>query len=407
MATNTVNHRGMIVVSGVSAAGNSQTTATVLPSGDHIFCEVNTVPANSGVTLSFKRIPSQIKVVNAGSNTLTVYPQVGGTINTGSVNAGVTIASGASTEFVAVTSTNWDSLTGTGGGGFGTVNNGTGGQVAYYASTSSAVSGEALSALMDSALGNTQGNVPIRGASTWAAGAPPAAGSTTQVQYNSSGNLAGATKLAVGSSGQLNFTAIAAPGSPGAGDVWYDSAQLVMAAYTGGLTKYKVGTIYQQTVAATALSNPTSFTTLITGNTAIPSSGILTIPSTFWAVGKKLRLTCWGSVTTGASIVVSISPFLGTNRLATGTSANSPGINAANVVWWNQFDLLCTATGASGSISLWRMGMYSTGGVINSSAVVNSLPLNTNLGLDLQGLFGTSNGSNSIQLNDFTAEALN
>ena len=64
------------------------------------------------------------------------------------------------------------------GTGSGTVNSGTAGQVAYYNTSTNAVSGESLSALMDSALGSTQGSVLYRGASTWSVLSP---GINTQV----------------------------------------------------------------------------------------------------------------------------------------------------------------------------------------------------------------------------------
>lgn len=72
-----------------------------------------------------------------------------------------------------------------GGGGSGTVNSGTAGQVAYYASTGSAVSGESLSTLIDSAVGSTRGSILERGASGWALITPGTAG--TKLVSNGSG----------------------------------------------------------------------------------------------------------------------------------------------------------------------------------------------------------------------------
>lgn len=56
---------------------------------------------------------------------------------------------------------------GGGGGGSGTVNSGTTGQVGYYAASGTAVSGESLTALFDSAYCNTFGRVLVRYASVW------------------------------------------------------------------------------------------------------------------------------------------------------------------------------------------------------------------------------------------------
>jgi hypothetical protein len=66
--------------------------------------------------------------------------------------------------------------------GSGTVNSGTTGQVAYYAANGTAVSGESLSALIDSAIGSTQGDVLYRGASAWSVLAPGTSGQFLQTQ---------------------------------------------------------------------------------------------------------------------------------------------------------------------------------------------------------------------------------
>lgn len=66
------------------------------------------------------------------------------------------------------------------GSGSGTVNAGTSGQVAYYASSSAAVSGQSLSALIDSALGSTQGNILYRNNSIWTVLAPGTSGQLLQ-----------------------------------------------------------------------------------------------------------------------------------------------------------------------------------------------------------------------------------
>jgi hypothetical protein len=70
--------------------------------------------------------------------------------------------------------------------GIGTVNSGTAGQVAYYGATGTAVSGESLSSLIDSAFGSAQGSVLYRGTSNWAALSPGVAGQFLQTQGSSS-----------------------------------------------------------------------------------------------------------------------------------------------------------------------------------------------------------------------------
>lgn len=62
----------------------------------------------------------------------------------------------------------------------GSVNSGTAGQVGYYASTGTAISGESLSSLLDSSIGSTQGDILYRSASGWVALPPGPAGNCFQ-----------------------------------------------------------------------------------------------------------------------------------------------------------------------------------------------------------------------------------
>jgi hypothetical protein len=78
------------------------------------------------------------------------------------------------------------SAVGSGGGGSGTVNSGTLGQVAYYPASSNAVSGESLSSLFDNSLGNVVGNIICRSPAGWTVLAPGAAGLV--LKSNSTGN---------------------------------------------------------------------------------------------------------------------------------------------------------------------------------------------------------------------------
>ena len=65
------------------------------------------------------------------------------------------------------------------------VNSGSTNNVAYYAGSGTAVSGETLSALLDASLGSTQGSVIYRGASTWTVLAPGTSGYFLQTQGSS------------------------------------------------------------------------------------------------------------------------------------------------------------------------------------------------------------------------------
>lgn len=95
---NTAKAVGGSVVTGVTA-GTTQTQAgaTALTGANNV---VGTVAnANDGVILPVAEVGDSVYVRNAGANTAKVYPPVGGSVNGGTANAAVTLASGASTVF--------------------------------------------------------------------------------------------------------------------------------------------------------------------------------------------------------------------------------------------------------------------------------------------------------------------
>ena len=81
----------------LSAAGTTQATATSIRASIAVF---TTVAANSGGVLGLAYSQPITVVINAGANTLTVYPLLGEKLNNLAINAGVQIASGKSALFV-------------------------------------------------------------------------------------------------------------------------------------------------------------------------------------------------------------------------------------------------------------------------------------------------------------------
>jgi hypothetical protein len=102
--------QGMVptLVLGIVAAGNSQGTATQLASLPSIQ-EVITVPSGSGVVLPPPSPGAEIIVINAGVNSLEVYPGVGFTINNNSspLTFGPTPPAA---KFIGSSTTNWYSV---------------------------------------------------------------------------------------------------------------------------------------------------------------------------------------------------------------------------------------------------------------------------------------------------------
>ena len=88
------------VATGLTAAGTTQTTALALTADVN---SVGTTALSSGVILPATASQSDTVVVfNGGANALEVYPPVGGTINGGATNAGVSLATLKGAEFRCV-----------------------------------------------------------------------------------------------------------------------------------------------------------------------------------------------------------------------------------------------------------------------------------------------------------------
>ena len=90
----------------VSAAGSTQGTATAITSSYNI---VTTAAAGTGVILPTPVTPFgyNVTVLNRGANPVIVYPQTGGSIDGGTVNAGVTVPTGYTLSIVGTSATAW------------------------------------------------------------------------------------------------------------------------------------------------------------------------------------------------------------------------------------------------------------------------------------------------------------
>ncbi len=124
-----------------------------------------------------------------------------------------------------------------------------------------------------------------------------APGSSGQLIYNSSNLFTGAADLTVGSSGQLNLAAISAPGSPAAGDLWYDSARNTFGFLSAGMVTQPSGIIWQAIAPGTAASG-SNFVSVIQGTYGPTSTiGSLRIPATTLKPGKIIRPHLFGTGT--------------------------------------------------------------------------------------------------------------
>ncbi len=92
------------VAAGISAAGNSQSNATVLRAQDNA---ITTCNSGAGVELPAAAIGEHVLVLNRGAAACLVYPPSGGQIEASGTNAAVTLAAGGDATFEAFTATQW------------------------------------------------------------------------------------------------------------------------------------------------------------------------------------------------------------------------------------------------------------------------------------------------------------
>ena len=90
---------------GVTAAGTTQGTATVLP--PRMAYNVTTTPAGSGILLPASVSGAEIAVANNGANALLIYPNGVEKINALAASAGFSAAAGTVTIFYCFTAGQW------------------------------------------------------------------------------------------------------------------------------------------------------------------------------------------------------------------------------------------------------------------------------------------------------------
>jgi hypothetical protein len=93
-----------LLANSLTATGNSQGTALALGSDFNVF---TTVAASTGCILPTGSAADWYTVVNHGSNTLSVYPPVGGKIANGSTNAAFSVGANKTAQFQCIDGLNY------------------------------------------------------------------------------------------------------------------------------------------------------------------------------------------------------------------------------------------------------------------------------------------------------------
>ncbi len=197
-------------------------------------------------------------------------------------------------------------------------------------------------------------------------------------------SYADAANWTIGSAGQLNAAAQAAPASPADGDIWHDSTQGVLASGQGGLTVYRPGLLYSQTTNVTLTASGNQSLVDTTG-----AVGTLTLPANWWAAGRRLRISWGGYYTTLASTPGNFRTWatFGASQYVVPTAVLGLQTSVANDVWTSHADLVCKAIGTSGLFDgfgfydLHKSGALYTVGLCNGTAITSPSP-NTQLSYD-------------------------
>ena len=203
MSNNTTNHRGRRVVSGLTALGSSQGTAfPLVNNADHQF---TTVGSSTGAILPPARLADSVSVWNGGANALSIYPPSAGKINDGSANAAYSLAAGAGITFFATDLRTWYAASAAASGGLSPIADQT--LLANTSGGSAAPVSTTLTALIDEAIGNTQGDILYRNASAWVALAPGSSGQVLATQ----GAAANPHWIPASSGGTVTSVAVTVP----------------------------------------------------------------------------------------------------------------------------------------------------------------------------------------------------
>jgi hypothetical protein len=258
------------------------------------------------------------------------------------------------------------------------------------ASTSSLPNALVLTAGSNITLTPGSGTLTIAAAGGGGGGTP--GGSSGQLQYNSGGTFGGAADISVGSSGQLNQAAIAAPGSPSNGDRWIDSTQSNESLQLGGMTTFSVRRIYAQNANVTITNSGSSSVISTSG----ASGGVSLAAGFLSAPNRTLHISVKGYVTTAASTPGNIEAFvkLGSNVVATSFSGGL-ATSKTTIGWQLDIDVTTKTRGSSGKLdcagSLWSgttsgTGAFSALSVQNATSAGSPVP-GTQVSLDLTAAY--------------------
>ncbi len=465
MSTATSGHTGRAIYTGLTAAGSTQATALQLAGRGDSLVELTSVPSSSGVMLPPPILPMKVEIANQGANTLSIYPQVGGTIDNGTVNAAITLAAGKAAVFEASSLTNWYtvSTTDAGAGTVTSVGAGTGLAGGTITSTgtislatiaagdvmanttggTAAPAGVTLSALIDDAIGSTHGDILYRGASTWSALAPGSSGnvltsggSAANPSWSSAGSGTVTSVTFTGDGTVLSSTPSSAVTTTGTvtTSLANQSANEVLAGPASGSAAAPtfralgnadlpagVPILQFALTNSVTISSPASTGTLVTGSTS--PRGSLTIASgALNSVGKILEVDFAGYASSASSSPGGLGFYFYMGGNAVGMAYDGAmQANKTDLPFAGRFVVVVKSTGSAGTVDVFGTVLNLASGVFpapvvaitngNTTTYAPQTPLTVNLTgtvvMDFLAYYtSTAISGNTITLTQFNVKLL-
>lgn len=174
-------------------------------------------------------------------------------------------------------------------------------------------------------------------------------------------------------------------------------------------------TLVSAQVDGTALTNTTTATSII------PPHAKFTVPAGFFAVGKVLRVNLWGRISNAASAALTLDIRFGSTVVFNGGSMTLNATSKSNVSWRAIMMLTCRSVGQSTSATMLGTGDFcseaalsSAAGTANdmmmpasSPAVGTGFDSTAAQAVDVFATWGAASASNSIQVHQYSLEAMN
>lgn len=182
---------------------------------------------------------------------------------------------------------------------------------------------------------------------------------------------------------------------------------------------------------ATAQGDGSPLANTTTPSSILPPQTRITLPSNFFSyVGKAMRLTAWGRISTVATspgtltLAVNFGTVASPITVFTGGAMNLNVTAQTNATWRLECALTARSIGQSTSASVMGIGMFSSRALIGSAALAagyagNALLPDTSPAVgtgfdstvtnvvDLFATWSTASANNSIQLHEFFLESVN